>query len=205
MPTPYPGSIPAKLRQATLAGYQGNTGPMSKILGDIGEDIEALTSRVGVTGSSDSGSLDYQMRHVEATYTPAISTPTGSLTSPSTVTGSYWRPADGKLGMVYLSVVATGTWSGSGSSYLQLSLPPGWTAAANAQNASGVLWSVQAATIGQSAMVFPKVAASGTVVSFLTRATSADGWVYALNGYSEPYAAVVFDLVLDGFFWVRLA
>lgn len=206
MPTSLPGALPLKLRQSTLAGYSGNTGPMSKILGDIGEDIEALALRIGVAGSSDAYSLDYQTRGIETSYTPVASTPTGALTMPCTWTGSYVRATNAKFGRLSIRGVSTGTWSiGSGVPFVELTMPSGWTGAASRECANGYGLGYPAAGLGQHAFLFPVVHAGATKIRFISRANSADGYLYAISGVGVPFNVVNGDTVFDGMFDVRLA
>ena len=201
MSTSLPASLPTKLRQGILAGYNGNTGPMSKILGDIGEDIEALAARVGVTNSSVSTSLDYQIRKVETAYTPTISTPVGTLTAPATVTGYYSRPTNGKKGELSIRVVATGTWSMTGAAYVELSLPSGWTGAANNECFDGGGFGAFAALtgFGQHQFMWGVVHPGATklrVISPIGSSTSPQ--FFAVNGVATPCAMVsgdYFDIV----------
>ena len=206
MPTGYPLALPSKLRQSTLAAYNGNTGPMSKILGDIGEDIEQLAARIGVAGSSDAYSLDYQTRGVETAYTPVASTPTGALTMPCTWTGSFSRATNAKIGRLSIRGQSTGTWSvGSGNPFLELTMPSGWTAAASRECANGMGIGYPAAGLGQHAVLFPVVHAGATKIRFISRANSADGYFYAIDGVGSPFGVVNNDTVFDGVFDVRLA
>lgn len=202
----FPVSIPSLPNQATLAGYHGNTGPMSKLIGDLDDEVEALAARVGITSSTDTASLDYQIRGVERTYTPVASTPTGSLTMPCTWTGSYVRPDNGKQGLLSIRGVSTGTWSiGSGNPFVELTMPSGWTAAASRECADGSGLAYPASSFGQHAIVYPVVHAGATKIRFVSRSDSADGYTFAIDGVGSPFAVVSGDTVFDGTFRVRLA
>jgi len=203
MPTSLPGALPSKLREATLHAYNGNTGPMSKILGDIGEDIEALAAKIGIDGSSVSTSFDYMHRQVETSYTPVASSPGSTLTQPATWTGSYFRPANGKIGRLSIRGVATGTWSGTG--FVELTLPSGWTAAAARECASGIGLAYPAVGFGQHALVYPVLHAGATKLRFVSRGSSADGYQFAIDGIGSPFAVGNGDTVFDGCIEVRLA
>lgn len=208
----FPVSIPSLPNQATLANYHGNTGPMSKLLGDANDEIEALATRVGITSSTDPTSLDYQVRGVETTYTPTATANGGSLTMPATWTGSYYRATNGKQGILSLRGVATGTWSVvSGTPFLEVSLPSGWTGAASREcaEACGGLAYLSGSPFGLHTLVYPVVHAGATKVRFIAVVAGGDGTtLLAINGVDTgPFAGACAngDTIFDGTFRVRLA
>lgn len=208
----FPVSIPSLPNQATLANYHGNTGPMSKLLGDANDEIEALATRVGITSSTDPTSLDYQVRGVETTYTPTATANGGSLTMPATWTGSYYRATNGKQGFLSLRGVATGTWSvGSGIPFVEVSLPSGWTGAASRECATqspGLAYK-NGSPAGIHYLVHPVVHAGATKVRFIATSSGGDGsTLLAIDGVNfGPFDVPVDngDTVFDGCFFVRLA
>lgn len=207
----FPLAIPSLPNQGTLAGYHGNTGPMSKLIGDANDEIEALAARVGTTSSTDTYSLDYQIRKVERSYTPVASTPTGSLTMPCTWTGHYTRPDNGKEGSLAITGIASGTWSvASGTPFLELTMPSGWTAAASHECAKGYGLAYPASNpYGLHYKVYPVVHAGATKIRFIATTGGGDGTTsLAIDGVNFgpfPSAVVNGDTVFDGTFDVRLA
>lgn len=109
MGTSYPLALDTFPNAATLASHNFNTDPHSTLHGNLGDAVEAIESWVGTAGATS--------------YTPAWQG-SGITSHSATWSGKYYRI--GSLGFVAIDGAISGTWTGSG--YIELGLPSGWTA-----------------------------------------------------------------------------